>query len=477
MTCTTTRHTSGGYFATQGNKPCFYLSLIVLQAFRPDFRNLCSLRLVIQRPEGLSPKCIARLRQQARSMRVNLHIPAPLQSEPSSSPSPQPQLAPNNVGQGLAQMIPRCTPRQFVSLMGMGGDGGGGAGVKDPDSGASPAMSDPMLEQYPRLAQSPGEHIPLTTLAATSLHSNSSILDKCVLPWARVVVCGAHGSAADFVRGLLEDCTGVTVDLEASVQSFHLSLHRSVDFGTLVHPHPEPLAPLVQEWESTLHGAGGARRESDGALKCLNVELYVVSDEEFFHHCAAWLLPTSALILLTFHVHKLLNQPEPETRRLATMVHTVRACGNSNGAVKTPCPEVLMYGVPSGSQRDVSAEEVQAIFYVTDSGSRLLEHHALAVPSVAVPACSDSMAAARRKLFSVCRDHAQQALVHQPTVKVVDALSGMTGVRVNGRDLSAMVARATGDADPATLQAVTQDLLATGTLVLSGELSVNRSAI
>ena len=474
------------------------------QAFRPDFRNLSSLRLVIQRPEGLSPKGIARLRQQARSMRVSLHIPVPPQSDPSSQ-APQPQPAPNNsnnLGHGPVQPAPRGTPRQFVCLKGMGGDGGGGGGgagpARDPNPAASPVLSDPMLEQYPRMAQSPGEHIPLATLAAaaaaTSLHSNCSVLDKCVLPRARVVVCGAHGSAADFVRGLLGDCGSVgappptasaaVVDPEASVQSFHLSLHRSADFGTLAHPRPEPLAPLAQEWESAVRGAVSARREREGALRCLNVELYVISNEEFFHHCAAWLLPTAALVLLTFDVHKLLNQPEPETRRLATMVHTVRACSDSGGgggsggdAVGTPCPEVVLYGVPSGSQRDVSAEEVQAIFYVTDSGSRLLEHHALTVPSVAVPVCSDSMSAARCKLFSACLDHVQQVPVHQPALKVVDALSGMSCARVSGRDLSAMVARATGDADLATLQAVIQDLLATGTLVLCGEWSVDSLSI
>ena len=480
---------------------CFFF-FFFSQAFRPDFRNLSSLRLVIQRPEGLSPKGIARLRQQARSMRVSLHIPVPPLSDPSSQ-APQPQPAPNNsnnLGHGPAQPAPRGTPRQFVCLKGMGGDGGGGGGAgvgpgRDPNPAASPVLSDPTLEQYPRLAQSPGEHIPLATLAAaaTSLHSNCSVLDKCVLPRARVVVCGAHGSAADFVRGLLGDGGGVgappptaaasAVDPEASVQSFHLSLHRSADFGTVANPRPEPLAPLAQEWEPTVHGgAGSARREREGPLRCLNVELYVVSNEEFFHHCAAWLLPTAALVLLTFDVHKLLNQPEPETRRLATMVHTVRACCDSGGsscgdAVGAPCPEVVLYGVPSGSQRDVSAEEVQAIFYVTDSGSRLLEHHALTVPSVAVPACSDSMAAARCKLFSACQDHVQQVPVHQPALKVVDTLSGLTCARVSGRDLSAMVARATGDADLATLQAVVQDLLVTGTLVLCGGWFVDSLAI
>ena len=120
-------------------------------------------------------------------MRVSLHIPVPPLSDPSSQ-APQPQPAPNNgnnLGHGPAQPAPRGTPRQFVCLKGMGGDGGGGggggAGVgpgRDPNPAASPVLSDPTLEQYPRLAQSPGEHIPLATLAAaaTSLHSNLSLI-------------------------------------------------------------------------------------------------------------------------------------------------------------------------------------------------------------------------------------------------------------------------------------------------------------
>ncbi|KAK7102422.1 uncharacterized protein [Littorina saxatilis] len=424
------------------------------EAFHPDFRKLSSLRLVIQRPDGLSPKGEPRLRQQAKSMRVKLYIPPAPSSDPFSSFSPQPS---NNLQPSPASY------QQYVSPVRAGGDVGVVGRSRNPNPPVSPDLA---VEQYPRLAQSPGEHILLNTLTRSvpPLNCTPSVVDKCVLPRARVVVCGAHGSAVDFVRGLFGEREGMSLNPEANVQSFHLSLHHSADFGTMVHPHPESLMQLIRDREL------GGRQSQGGGLRCMNIELHVINDEEFFHHCSAWLLPSSALVLLTFNIHKLLNQPEPETRRLATMVHTVRACSDSlrSGAMNAPCPEVLLYGVPAGLQRDASAEEVQAIFYVTDAGSRLLEHHALAVPSVAVPACGESMAAARQKIFSICQDRVCEVPVHQPVVKVVDMLSGSSGVKVSGREVSALVSRVTGDADPVVLHAVVQDLLATGSLLACG---------
>ena len=60
-------------------------------------------------------------------------------------------------------------------------------------------------------------------------------------------------------------------------------------------------------------------------LNSINIELYVIDDEDFFHHCASWLFPTASLVVLTFHDHRLMNHPELETKRLSDMVHSVRA--------------------------------------------------------------------------------------------------------------------------------------------------------
>ena len=374
-------------------------------------------------------------------MRINLFIPPP-PPEPSS---------PDHQGLGS---------QQFVSPVKT--DRVGGAGDRDLIPGSSPG-SDPLLEQYPRLAQSPGEHIPLATLSRPApFHIPSTSSDKCVLPWARVVVCGAHGSAADYVRNLLIDSGELEINPEAIVQTFHLSLHHVSGSGVSVRSQPEPLSSVMGE-------SGGLGQEGGAGLNYMNIELYMINNEDFFHHCAAWLLPVSSLVILTFPVHRLLNQPQVETGRLAAMVHTLQAVCGRHHCPNIINPQVLMYGVPSGAQHDVSAEEVQVMFYVTDSGSRLLKDHALSV-SVLGQACGDSVMAARSKLFSACQDQACRLPVHQCLAQVVDVLSGLSAVRLAGGELGQMVRRVLGDvADPQMLQTVISDLLATGHLIVCGE--------
>lgn len=441
-------------------------------AFRFEFSSLSSLRLVLQRPDGLSPRAATKLKQLAKSMRVPPYIP-PAQPEPAPTFTPSPQKLSSQAARYISgpfnpQGFVRQGSGKYRESMGIGG-----GSVFSPIS----AGTDPMLDQYPRLAQSPGEHIPLTTLVRTTLNphahaaigavecgcmqkrvkSGCSASNKCVLPRARVVICGSHGSATEFVHGLLTD-NGEVVKLDAYAQCFQLSMEWVEESGVQIHTWPQPFVSLMENGEDV---CSGQRR--------LNLELYVVSDEDFFHHCASWLLPSASVIVLTFDIYKLMNQPDPETSRLAAMVHTVRTSRNMCSTSSNPT--IVLYGVTSGSESGISTEEVQAIFYVTSYGHQLLEHYALNVPEVAQPLLASSMADARSTLFEACLQQCQQNHVHRSAGLFLDALTSCLDLHLSYAKLMAMHVKLALDVD---LDSLLCDLIAAGSLIPQGHSTLTR---
>ncbi|KAL8602589.1 hypothetical protein ACOMHN_063046 [Nucella lapillus] len=443
------------------------------EAFSPDFRSLSSLRLVIQRPEGLSWKGVPKLKALAQSSGISLHIPIPVPLEAASAAAPQP------ADNARPPPPPPPADHRFKYLdrhAAPGSEEGGGScrvGAREPNCQHRHRASfdDPLLEQYPRLGQSPGEHIPLNTLLSRPVPSCGG--EQSAFPQARVVVCGAHGSAAAFVRGLVGD--GVDLESDAPVQSFQLSLQRGgggggggADADISVSSQRRQLTALINDWESLTCHAGEREGQGEGG-RCMNLELHAISDEGFFHHCCPWLLPSCTLVIFTFHVHKLLNQPQAETRRLAAMVCSMQDASHPSEASAL---KIRLYGMPSGPQRDVLAEEIQGMFYVTDSGSRLLERYGLAV-NVTVPSCGRSMAATRREVFAACQDHLVQTAASSQCVlaRVVDSLSagGHWGVKVSGREVARVVVGEGGDAE--MVRSVIGGLVETGSLLVCGSTS------
>ncbi|XP_076468623.1 uncharacterized protein LOC143299365 isoform X2 [Babylonia areolata] len=446
------------------------------EAHKPDFRSLSTLRLVIQRPEGLSQKGVPKVRQFAGSMGIQLYIPPPAPLPPSDAAASSPPRPPHTSDSNTHPLSGDHRSR-YLDRRGGGGsvdDVGRAAAVvpREPRCQEG-ALFDPLLDQYPRGAQSPGEHIPLTPILSTPVLVASPPPagdEQGLLPLTRLVVCGAHGSASDFVRGLVGERGGVDVDPEAPVQSFRLSFHHAVESGTTVRSQLERFAALMEGGRSQPNSAGeggGQGRQEEGDVRCLNVEVYVINDERFFHHCCSWLLPSAPLLLvLTFHVQKLLNQPQVETRRLAALMNTWQACTEgTTTSSSSPSSHPLLYGVSSGSQPDVSAEEVQVMFYVTDSGSRLLEQHGLAV-SVAVPTCGQSVATTRRAVFSACRERLCRTVsAPQCVARVVDALWAVGGVKMFRGEVNGLVSQALGHTDPAMVRSVVTSLLDAGCLL------------
>lgn len=477
-----------------------------------------SLRVVVQRPASISRKGAPRLNQVAQSINVRLAIPPPSADSYPSTPSPSSSLPFGRQGSPLPVCVTNASsPMPFFA----GASSGGFRRTVSRTVNTFPALDSASVSPH---GLNPGEHIPLTQLSPTTTQPTVAACeartDVCVVSWARVVVCGAHGSPSDFVRAWTGDVSGVKVDCtEKSVQTFHLALSCNRDRprggSTAVRSVLEPLATLVQKQlkqqqevvhsdkENLVNGVSGDGpgektvktewRES-AQLLCgdtVNVELYVINDEEFFHHCAAWLLPSATVVVLTFHDHKLLNQPESEMQRLEGMVHTVRSsvCSSFNASNESTNssnnhtssnplvpsgPEILLYGVPSGSQHDHSAEEIQAIFYVTPCGPKLLEQ-AVVLPNTVLPSSTDSVDVCRRTLHRRCMESACRQPVRQATVSAMDALYGFSAgcVALSAREVSAVVngVRSGNEgARPVSSREVVEDLLRIGLLIDCGKL-------
>lgn len=430
-------------------------------AFRFEFSSLSSLRLVLQRPDGLSPRAATKLKQLAKTIRVPFYIP-PAQREPAPIFTLSPQKLPSPAARYISGPF---SPQGFVRQ-------GSGRNRESMGIGGGSVFSSPMSA-----VTDPREHIPLATLVRTTLNphghaatdavecgcmqkrvrSGCSASNKCALPRARVVICGSHGSATEFVHGLLSD-NGEVVKLDAYAQCFQLSMEWVEESGVQIHTWPQPFVSLMENGEDV---CSGQRR--------LNLELYVISDEDFFHHCASWLLPSASVIVLTFDIYKLMNKPESETSRLAAMVHTVRTSRNMCSTSSNPT--IVLYGVSSGSESGTSTEEVQAIFYVTSYGHQLLEHYALNVPEVAQTLRASSMADARSTLFEACLQQCQQNHVHRSAGVFLDALTSCLDLHLSYAKLMAMHVKLALDVD---LDSLLRDLIAAGSLIPQGHSTLTR---
>lgn len=392
---------------------CIFICTHTVQAFGHDFRSCSSLRLVIQRPAGLLQQGAARLKQQADAMENALHFPSSCSSSRLMSPtSPK-------VSQGS------------LSTM-----------------SASNWM------------QTSDEHIPLNTLGSPNLCRSSSAVDRCTLTKVRVIVCGNR--AGDLVRGLMENC-GSMVNGGANVQCFQLSMQLAKDKKVKIHTWPEPSVAIMQEHSSVPSQYSGSRAGQDwgSAPDSLNLELCIISDENFFHHCAASLFTTNTLLLLTFDVVKMQNQSEREMARLAALIHTAHACSTFSGCSAS----MHLYGMLSGAQPVVSAEEVQALFYVTQAGSQLLERFELSPPDIASPCCAAHMASVRYHLFQWCRILSEQCMVVSQVPALLDALLSFPNLQATLGDLKDMLDGTAPEVGHQRLPDIIKDLTATGNLI------------
>lgn len=410
---------------------------------------MSSLRLVIQRPDKLSRHATNRLRQLAQNMHISLKTP----SSPSSNLiTPQTPLAVLNVSDHTSfgsKSHSSCAPNFECHAV-------GGSTVGDCNSQAS-LSPDTVVDYYPYVSQSPMEHIPLVPLVPR----DSSQAQRCIMPCTRVVVCGSR--AVDFVQGMLDDAN-VVVDSSVCVHCFPFSLHRDEEGRVRFHTWPEPIVALAQDQVLKTGMSGSAEKVPVGP-NCLNVELYVIADENYLHHCVSWLFTPNTVVLLTFDVPKLLNQAETEISRLAAMVHTVQSGASMVGSSSSAA--VCLYGILSASESSIAVEEVQAIFYVTQHGPQLLENHALSIPDVATPSSQTSMSAIRAAIYQMCLARVQNQTVSWPAVELLEVLLSSPQLQFSTLGILELIASGCEEMGHSYIQ----DLVMTGNLIPQSKLS------
>lgn len=89
----------------------------------------------------------------------------------------------------------------------------------------------------------------------------------------------------------------------------------------------------------------------------VNIELFVISDDSFFHSCCHYLFTKSSIFILTFNGGKLLRSSACEFSHLQNLSHTIRSFAGDE------CVIMSCGLLDSGTEARNMVDEVRALFY------------------------------------------------------------------------------------------------------------------
>ncbi|XP_052213543.1 uncharacterized protein LOC127832254 isoform X2 [Dreissena polymorpha] len=335
-----------------------------------------TLRLVIQRPEGLSqqPKNLPTHRSDNYS-----HVASSASQPPSPAVRDQDPLLP---------------------------------GIIEPDRPVM-KMVTPQNIYFNDVVQSPGD--------TSSSHPPFPRTVK--FPKVRVFLCGTEAEkCASMILGNSE------VQCESRESGYsYVEFSMTTDcFGNVVVSKVCSNLYSANGHHSTCHSNGVQCKSCGFDLKTgnmINVEMHVITDDRLFHHCSNYLFTKSSMFILTFDGGKLLETPQMEFSRIQNLAHTVRCYSGEE------CP-LIMFGFLNSSPKknQTFRDEVQALFYTSHYNTQIEQFNVLGpelISSHCNPANGDKLSECRDVqllLWKSVTETVQRQHVLQPTLLVVDHL-------------------------------------------------------
>ncbi|XP_046568482.1 uncharacterized protein LOC124276861 isoform X1 [Haliotis rubra] len=363
------------------------------EAHRAQFDDLTEVRLVIQRPEGILQKAqehadkIMKQHQQQKQKMTPLMMPQRRGvSDTNFTPSPGLSMYPNS-----RSVLTNVSPVWV-----------GPAGQQDPvervmywrhsekhtNDKHGMSASSPICEPQLRGVPSPrslevwckncGTESPSNISHPSPPHSPE---DNCnplyhqgsssptsptdgIVPCSRVFICG---NAANHLANMLMSGSpaSTTVMQDTHTQLVKLSLKKfdsrkvSVDIW-------QQRRSVPRDQHRVLNGTGYFSTSSSsgcvqcgGDVACVNVELFVVQDDNFFHHSSHYLFTKDCLFIIAFDAQKILTNMSTDIARLEQLLHSIQSyVGNMT--------HISVYGIFSLDDDEDKGDEVRTMFYAND---------------------------------------------------------------------------------------------------------------
>ena len=319
-----------------------------------------------------------------------------------------------------------------------------------PQSPCSPGVQDPLI---------PGTIEPQKDLENTVIPPNICVIDSfnvgssstaVLLPFpksvkltkVRIFLCGSEADKC--LNYLLKDSA---LNIEVQNQCFtYTSCSMSTDcFSNIVIAKPcsnlfsySVASPRNCYMNQSDHRGGGDSKckqcggdfpnsvpgQSHGQSgSIVNVEMFAVPDDRFFHFCCSYLFTKSSIFILTFDGSKLLRSAASEFARLQSLSHTIRSIAGEEVHIMS---RGFIDGGPDASH---VRDEVRALFY-TPLNSVLQNFHVFGpefvdvrTPNTLTPS-SDSSGENQllQVLWKAVMETVQRQQVLQPSLLLIDLL-------------------------------------------------------
>ena len=190
------------------------------------------------------------------------------------------------------------------------------------------------------------------------------------LPKVRMFVCGSEAMAlSKLIYPELPVPAADNVNKIYHCVRFTMGMDRK---GTISVKQCLSYEQILQDMEpNKLHDSTDSLNQSDVSQGSedgnslihrgsINVELYIVTDDKFFHHCCQYLFTRTSIFILTFDGQKVLKSSHGEILRLQNMIHTIRCYDNYECSI-------LTYGLLTNDSSDIQSvtiDEVRTLFYL-----------------------------------------------------------------------------------------------------------------
>ena len=241
------------------------------------------------------------------------------------------------------------------------------------------------------------------------------------VPKVRIFVCGNKSNV--FANLLIMSASEeARIPLDSHVHYSRLCLRKS-DL-TRVTFDKWQLGLMESREESltadSLHGKNGSQcTKCLSNFKQINADIFVISDENFFHHCSHFLFTKSSVFLIAFDAHKLLNQASAEISRIENILHTIWSFSGNSALVH-------LHGILSSDT--VKADEVRTLFYT--SHGKQLGRYAISIEDIIFLQKDedlDVLDRLRSSIFDTVSLSCMRQTVSLQSLQLSEALSGKEG--------------------------------------------------
>ncbi|XP_046372630.1 uncharacterized protein LOC124146407 [Haliotis rufescens] len=359
------------------------------EAHRAHFDDLTEVRLVIQRPEGILQKAQEHADKIMKQQQLKPKMP-PLKMPPrrgvsdvNFSPSPGMPMCPNSrpvltsvspvwLGpQGQHDPVERVVYWRHSDKQTTDGHGMSPSsltcepqfrGVTSPHS----------LEVWCKncgneAASNVSHHSPPHSPEDNSnplYHQGSSsptTPTDGTVPCSRVFICG---NAANHLANMLMSGSPASTTIMQDTHTRLVKLSLKFDNSKVSVDIWQQRRNVPRDQHRVLNGTGYFSTSS-GCVHCgadgasVNVELFVIQDDSFFHHSSHYLFTRDSLFIVAFDSQKILTNMSTDIARLEQLLHSIQSyVGNM--------AHIAVYGIFSLNDEEDKEDEVRTMFYAND---------------------------------------------------------------------------------------------------------------